>query len=662
MAADPPKADPAKAIAAIREARPPTTDRFTYLTIIEANLCPEVLPTLNEILQDAELTQDIGWDLVYNLVSLPGAEACLETIARLGNPREVILKVLETLELLDSDGAAEDEQDRQTPTVSSTHKFITLLGMLAILHKRIKTKYPSRFLAQTLQTVYGTYRPSQEMTASVINLVHSLSGRRRPPLPSRQSSVNVANPDQDGDASKNAPDPEADKDEREDPAEGELQDKLLLSFATCILEAYANGNDLAWAARLLEYYNPDRIVPGRKTLMAAFREEQELLARDAIVGKLVALISDLGLDCSSKTFVHQLCEGPMHSDPLAEAGDPSSPEKIALSTGGCVCLVAYWVFSATIFEADHPRPEMHIFPEHYAVLDKFLQDDAHSQIQQSVGTIEALIAIGLWLHANKLVSADPTSPLTNPAISPEDPTSDFMRYIHLTTLIALYHPQLQVRNAASALAGQVLHADPSDDDRLRVLYDLLENCMFASLKARAVAWLREELLAASSPPPPPSSSTSTTKPRQIPTNNLFATTQALETVQYVVFPSLGSILDLPTTDLVEYLAANAVFFLQAVNFALFLWGSPSSSSDGGGDQGGNRWRHVLPANMDATVRERWFEPLREAVERLERERRKSGGLQQQGVQADLGPFEAELAVLRERMGRLEGAEGFRVRE
>jgi hypothetical protein len=296
MAAEPPHRDPAKAIEAIREAR--STDRFTYLTIIEANLCPEVLPTLNEVLQDATLTQEIGWDLVFNLVSLPGSEECLETVARLGNPREVILKVLEALELLDGenrDDEEDDEQRKQEPPVSPTHKFITLLGMLAILHRRIKTKYPSRFLAQTLQTVYRTYRPNQEMTASVLNLVHSLSGQRRPPLPSRKSSVNVANPDQTGDASKNAPDPEADRDDREDPDETELQQKLLLSFATCILEAYANGNEMAWAARLLEFYNPEKIVPGRRTLMAAFREDQELLSRDSIVGKLVVSIYLLSL-------------------------------------------------------------------------------------------------------------------------------------------------------------------------------------------------------------------------------------------------------------------------------------------------------------------------------------------------------------------------------
>src|SRR4051812_24464057 len=105
--------DAASAIAAIRDARPPATDRFTYLTILEANLIVDVLPTLNEILQDAELTQEIGWDLVFNLVNLPGPEACLETIARLGNPREVILKVLETLELLNVDRGDDDGDEPQ---------------------------------------------------------------------------------------------------------------------------------------------------------------------------------------------------------------------------------------------------------------------------------------------------------------------------------------------------------------------------------------------------------------------------------------------------------------------------------------------------------------------------------------------------------------------
>ncbi|KAK3692640.1 YAP-binding/ALF4/Glomulin [Podospora appendiculata] len=645
--------DPSAAIAAIRDSRPPATDRFTYLTIVESNLSPAVLPALNEILQDAELTQEIGWDLVYNLVNLPDSDACLETIARLGNPREVILKVLETLELLqnEDDGYQSDDEEEERkqvpgPAVTLTHKFITLLGVLAILHRRIKTKYPSRFLAQTLQTVLQSYRPNQEMTAAVINLVHSLSGRRRPPLPSRKSSVNVANPDQDGDASKNAPDPEADKDEREDPSETAMQQRLLLSFVTCILEAYANGNEMAWAARLLEYYNPDKIVPGKKTLMAAFREDQELLARDSIVGSLVALIADLGLNSCSKKFVQRLRKGLIGIDPLAGSGDAKSPEDIHLSTGGCVCLVGYWVFSSTVFDADQPTPDAHIFPEHYDLLQKTLEvgGDVEAQIQKSVGAIEAIVAIGLWLHANDRISEASASPVVKPTpASTEGPTSEFMSYLHLVTLIALYHPRIQVRNAASTLAGLVLHSNPADDDRLRILYDLLENCAFASLKARAVTWLREEFLAAAAPPPT-WSSTSADPPAN---SSVFSEPQALETVQYVVFPNQNSVKELEPSEIIDYLAWNMPFLLQSVNFGLFLWSS-------------DRWKHVLPANLDATVKERWFEPLRDALDKLESELKPEGGGELAGQ--DLGPLKFDLDVLRERMARLEGADGFRASE
>ncbi|KAL2270349.1 hypothetical protein VTJ83DRAFT_2533 [Remersonia thermophila] len=700
MPDSPPQPGPAKAIEAIREARPPATDTFTYLAIVETNLCPEALPALHEVLQDAQLTQEIGWDLVYNLVNLPGSDSCLETVARLGNPREVILKVLEALELLGSAESRKEDQDQeeqhaegdendegadketsarraQSPAdaVPFARKFITLLGMLAILHKRIRTRHPSRFLAQTLQTVLRTYRPSPDMTAAVVNLVRSLSPprRRRPPLPTRSSSVTVINLDVDasgdgGDApssKKNAPDPEADVPDRpagpdgegpdglsEDPLENAVQQRLLLSFVTCILEVYVNANELAWAPRLLEFYHPGRVVPGRRTLLAAFREEQELQARDSIVGRLEALVSDLGLASCSKAFVQRICDGPMHSDPL-ENPDLSGPESIPLSTGGCVCLVAYWVFSAAVFDAGatRPDPEMHIFPEHFAMLDKFLQDDAHAVIQRRAGTVEALVALGLWLHSAGRVSTDPTSPLANPTGSPEDPTSDFMRYTHLATLVALYHPSLRVRDAACALAAAVLHADPEDDDRLRILEDLLENCMFSTLKARAVAWLSEEIMAASK----------ADKGKQ-PQGNLFATPLALETLQYFIFPPLANLVDLSPDELSEHLAADMPFLLQAVNFALLLWGSSAPATTTGTEKKESPWKHVVPANMEAAVRERWFEPLSEAVKRVgqsgpEPESDK-GAAEQAAGQPGLALRGGDIAVLKERIGRLEALGAF----
>ncbi len=285
---------------------------------------------------------------------------------------------------------------------------------------------------------------------------------------------------------------------------------------------------------------------------------------------------------------------------------------------------------------------MNIFPEHFSLLEKFLQDDAEGQIRKAHGTIEALVAIGLWLQFNDHISVTPTSPLTKPATSTDDEASDFMKYLHLTTLVALYHERLHVRNAASTLAGLVLHADPSDEDRLRILYDLLENCMFASLKARAVNWLREEIIAASPSPSSEAPSSSKDTPASTPPPNAFATPQALETVQYVVFPNLNFLRELGPSELVDYMSQNTPFLLQAANFGLFLWSS-------------DRWVHVLPANAEATVKERWFEPLLDAVSRAVKSTEDGGEL----AGEDLGPVRFDLDVLRERLPALAKAGGFR---
>jgi len=55
------------------ELLPPTTDYVTYLTFIEHNLTEEHLPVLHEVLQDSELTINIGW--VRSLSVIPDFQA-----------------------------------------------------------------------------------------------------------------------------------------------------------------------------------------------------------------------------------------------------------------------------------------------------------------------------------------------------------------------------------------------------------------------------------------------------------------------------------------------------------------------------------------------------------------------------------------------------------
>jgi hypothetical protein len=290
---------PPDGIKAITESLPPATDYLTYLTILESHLSPDILPALNDILQDAELTQNIGWDLIHLLLPLPGAEKCLGSIARLGNPREVVLKVTESLHILDldaveekhnaveEDNAAGDEGKKEYAEAAeptSIDKFCVLVNLLAILHPRIKTKYPSRFLSTSLMSILAAFRPSNQATLAVISFVHTISGKKRPPLPGRQSSLSIKT--LNGSQSEmSAPDPEAHEDA--DPQEGAIQTKLLQSFVTHILQDYANTNSLEWAARLQESFAPTKVVTGKRSLGKSFREDPALQERDTIVGQLV---------------------------------------------------------------------------------------------------------------------------------------------------------------------------------------------------------------------------------------------------------------------------------------------------------------------------------------------------------------------------------------
>jgi hypothetical protein len=86
------------------------------------------------------------------------------------------------------------------------------------------------------------------------------------------------------DSDPSAPDPEA---QAEQPDDAAIQNKLLQSFITHILEDYVNSNPLEWAARLQESFEPNKVVPGRKSLGEAYKEEPLLVTSQEIAGELV---------------------------------------------------------------------------------------------------------------------------------------------------------------------------------------------------------------------------------------------------------------------------------------------------------------------------------------------------------------------------------------
>ena len=322
-------------------ALPPETDYISYLTILEYNLTVDQLPTLHDILQDTTLTANIGWDLVHLLLPLlPASQECLQDVARLGNPREVVLKVTELLEGIGAEDEADEEEDEdeageneaeeiagkvggldmkevethgkepddlvhpalrpqasqeaaQPP--SKATRFSTLLEMLAILHPRIKTKYPSRFLSTSLQAILPAYmqvarRP--EATEAVMAFIKELSGTKRPKLPPRKSSSSMLRQS----AVQSAPDPEG-QDEVLGADEAALQTRLLQSFLTFVAEGYMTSMavdedvpGLAWASRYQEKLHPEKVIPGRRAYSDLFAELEHLHERDTVVGQILVSV------------------------------------------------------------------------------------------------------------------------------------------------------------------------------------------------------------------------------------------------------------------------------------------------------------------------------------------------------------------------------------
>jgi hypothetical protein len=299
------------------KALPPATDYITYLTIVDYNLTKEQLPLLHEILQDTALTSNIGWDLVQILLPLlPESEECLQDVAKLGNPREVILKVTELLESVGKEEAEEAEEDdefeekeedlnddgQDVPQAESlllsVPQFRTLLRMISVLHPRIKTKQPSRFLATSIEAILPAYARlghSPLATEALLSLMDSLSRASRSQLPprSREPTVPLSSTEE------SAPDPEATSSPTT-PEDDALQSSLLRSFLTHVMEIHVNSlppvaesSGLAWSWRLYETLHPEKIVPFRKSVVSQFRENSDLRERDGTIRQL--LVSSPGL-------------------------------------------------------------------------------------------------------------------------------------------------------------------------------------------------------------------------------------------------------------------------------------------------------------------------------------------------------------------------------
>ena len=293
---------------------PPATDYLTYLTVLEYNLDKAELPLLHRLLRDPRLTTNIGWDLVHLLLPLlPESEDCLMDVARLGNPRETVLKVAELLEECgqsayqdsDVDDRSDNEEcagavsDQETPLGLRTSSrqvharqdnlqklegsFKILLQMLCLLHPRIETKCPSRFFLTSLNAVLSAFHALADSHTAFIALLNFSKKMSSPPNTPRPLSQTGNGTSGAGDL-QSAPDPEKEVGACTFKEWSDIT-ILLRSFLTRAMSDYVNhlqpideSSPFAWTGRFLE----QQTLLKMSLVRPALRDGRAQLDRDAL--------------------------------------------------------------------------------------------------------------------------------------------------------------------------------------------------------------------------------------------------------------------------------------------------------------------------------------------------------------------------------------------
>ncbi|TGO91188.1 hypothetical protein BPOR_0036g00180 [Botrytis porri] len=572
----------------IKSTAPPAGDPMAYLSflrlvLIERKPTPELrsqlLAALNDVLQDVDIANSVGWEATTILLEVPGSDDCLITIARLANPRELIISILAALKRLDLDGIEDDwhggeasVQDQNKTAISNDlDRFCFVLSLLSIIHPRIKTKHPSRFLATTILAIVQAFHPSHRAVMAIGKFAHIVSGKKRPTLPGRKSSLSIASvmrPEIESNLPP-APDPEA---QEEDTYESAIQNKLLQGLVTHMLEMYIDVYPLEWAGRLQESFDPKRVVAGRTSLAEAFQTTPEYQTRETVAGQLVSLARDLELANYVLLFDTIHSKEPIAHAPNPEDDLPNSPEDIPLSPVGCLFLLTSLIFSSVMFKSKTPEPVMSIFPDHAKLVARFFESATGS----SIAIVDAVVAIGLWLeHSNKFVSG-------------EFKDNDYMAHLRALSLWSATTPSPGLRYCTHKLTSAILHAHPVDAIRLTFISKTLKGSSdeigAIALKASAITWLKEELITA----------------HERKTQTLFSTPSALLETQSQIFPNLSTLVDKFDDELSDELIESFPVHMAALNFLFFVVGEQYTS--------------IIPPGMMTLVESEYLTPLKTAQE------------------------------------------------
>jgi hypothetical protein len=501
---------------------------------------------------DGTLAEEIGWDLLKLMLPLLNpnpdeANRGLEIVARRGNPREVVVRVAEELETLSDqvedvedlesaeeldrghdhdddhealptfdgeaprvhlgamtlDGMPEagrpatnlpgtEERDDSTRSPIQSVKALKLQGllkMLGILHPRIQTQYPSRFLATSLPAALAAYRRqpiSTATTSAFLSMLEQLSGKKRPALPPRDSSAKVG-ASTAATAPAPLPDPEAKAEEEETgvkfPSEEEqaIIFRLLNAVTLEVWDEYMSSlassahPSMSWTARLRERLDPRRVVPGRPTETQLWARVEDLKDRDALMARFYSLaqVLDLHAGPEIKKVVHdeEDPEDPSQGkEEEAVSEYPTSPAQIPLPIAGVIYLHAYESHLEAEAAGDDRTPLLseteltkliaHAFPL------------SATPLVPSPTLLDALLSL---LYRHTVVAGSAAAAAGADAADPSPPPSPakFMLLLSTLTQVFTITPWPSLRDSAHRVATGLVHAHPDAGLRVRVIAQTL---------------------------------------------------------------------------------------------------------------------------------------------------------------------------------------------
>lgn len=532
-------------------ALPPKTDYITYLTILEYQLTPENLPTLTRLLQedDGTLASEIGWDLLRLVLPIlrvepEHARKCLDTIARRGNPRELVVRVAEEFERLgqnddrdfeadpaeSADGLptfageaphvhlgdmtlkgmppekarveASDEADSHHGQIENDElRLQALLSMLSLLHPRIRTKHPSRFLATSLPAALAAYRRLSMSTMSTKVFIKSLvdlAGRKRPALPPRISTSDVL-------SSAPLPDPEAKNATVVAPAaeDAAISHRLLQAVLLEVMEEYIAASAEAQppvTARLRAFLQPESITTARKAELSTLTTSMDAHDKDETRRAFVSVAKDLRVDVIAELRYLLSPNTTGNSQEEPEYDYPTKPSQIPFPSTGLLILLSAQLYQQALDDKSRSTDSAFVMNDVMSAVLRTIdrQYESDTRLRNSPPAIDSLLSL-LYLHF-----CSPAGPPLSDRDTLVESQTFLVAIFFILQDIFISLPDQDLRDNAYHIASHILHGHCCRETRMKILKMLLQlnsgsalspihEAQSGNLKAIAIDWLKAEL-------------------------------------------------------------------------------------------------------------------------------------------------------------------------